>query len=133
MSAQMITCPSCGNQMPADARFCPNCGYANPAFTNNPQPAPAAPVLTQTSPPPDYSQNPLPTQTQALGSYTPPALQGGQYQSQMAVAGVTQRDPTVALLLELIGYVWFLGIGHMYGGRMVRGIVLLVGWWAYWI
>jgi hypothetical protein len=129
MSVHMITCPTCGNQMPADARFCPNCGHANPAFANNPQPIAAPTVKVQT--PPDYSQAPLPMQTQALGSYTPPALQY-QYQSQVGVAGITQRDATVALLLELIGYVGILGIGHMYGGRLARGIILMLGWWFYW-
>jgi hypothetical protein len=42
------------------------------------------------------------------------------------------RDPTIALLLELIGYLGFLGIGHMYAGRMGRGLTLLIVWWLYW-
>jgi hypothetical protein len=42
------------------------------------------------------------------------------------------RDPMVAFLLELIGYIWVLGIGHMYAGRIGRGVALLLGWWAYW-
>jgi TM2 domain-containing membrane protein YozV len=55
-----------------------------------------------------------------------------QYQPQVGVAGTPQRDPTIALLLEFLGYIGFLGIGHIYAGRVTRGIVLLVGWWIYW-
>ncbi|MFL5733721.1 MAG: hypothetical protein ACJ78Q_11015 [Chloroflexia bacterium] len=54
-----------------------------------------------------------------------------QYQQQAGVAGTPPRDPTVALLLELLGYIGFLGIGHIYAGRVTRGVLLLVGWWCY--
>jgi hypothetical protein len=57
---------------------------------------------------------------------------GYQYQPQVGVAGVTPRDSTVALLLELIGYAGFLGIGHIYANRVPRGIALMIAWWIYW-
>jgi TM2 domain-containing membrane protein YozV len=41
------------------------------------------------------------------------------------------KDPTTALLLELIGYAGFMGIGHMYAGKVGRGVALLFGFWAY--
>jgi len=41
------------------------------------------------------------------------------------------KDPTAALLLELIGYAGILGIGHIYAGRTNRGIALLIGWLVY--
>lgn len=49
----------------------------------------------------------------------------GQYAAQ------PQRDPVLALLLELIGYVGVLGIGHIYAGRTSRGVGLMVGWLLY--
>jgi TM2 domain-containing membrane protein YozV len=41
------------------------------------------------------------------------------------------KDPTTALLLELIGYAGFMGIGHIYAGKVGRGIALMFGFWAY--
>ena len=54
------------------------------------------------------------------------------------VAGWQQRARAVdvetagwiALALETIfGWFGILGVGHAYAGRLVRGVVLLVGWW----
>src|SRR5262245_31148203 len=228
MSSEMMTCPTCGSAMAANARFCPQCGYQNeaiaasmetvaispPAHGGDPlsggaptvniggsagyapyaappelssasqpleqarvepptapqaqPPAPAAPAYTpyvpppqQTQPTPAYAPSPS-QQTQPAPVYAPPPAQRNaqmqemqlsaprsqppvpaygsyspqplnyQYQPQVGVAGTPQRDPTVALLLELIGYVWVLGLGHLYGGRIGRGIALMVFWWAYW-
>ena len=40
------------------------------------------------------------------------------------------RDPFVALLLEVVGgFFGFLGIGWIYAGRPVKGVVLLLGYW----
>jgi len=40
------------------------------------------------------------------------------------------RDPAVALLLEVIGgFFGLLGIGWIYAGRSVGGVVLLLGYW----
>ncbi len=71
-----------------------------------------------------YAQPPAPVYGQ------PPPI-NYQYQQQIGVAGVPTRNPTVALLLELLGYVGFLGIGHLYAGRTARGIAMLIGWWVY--
>jgi TM2 domain-containing membrane protein YozV len=41
-----------------------------------------------------------------------------------------ERDPMVALLLELVcGFFGFLGIGWIYAGQPVTGIILLVSYW----
>lgn len=87
------------------------------------------------APPPPYSPEPL--QAGSLQQYTPPPQPLAQSYSgypQPDARGVVMpmRDPTIALLLELIGYFGFLGIGHMYGGRIGRGIALLAVWWVYW-
>ncbi len=40
------------------------------------------------------------------------------------------RDPFVALVLEVVGgFFGFLGIGWIYAGRPVTGILLLLGYW----
>jgi hypothetical protein len=40
------------------------------------------------------------------------------------------RDPFVALVLEVVGgFSGFLGIGWIYAGRPVMGILLLIGYW----
>src|SRR6476661_6204280 len=95
--------------------------YNRPTQDFAPTPAPTQGLNEYPSAPPpqvinNYAQNPL----------------GYQYQSQVGVAGTMRRDPTIALLLELLGYVGFLGIGHIYAGRVGRGIALLFAWWAYW-
>lgn len=41
-----------------------------------------------------------------------------------------ERDPLVALLLELIGgFFGFLGVGWIYAGKLTFGLVLLVAYW----
>jgi hypothetical protein len=40
------------------------------------------------------------------------------------------RDPFVALILEVIGgFFGFLGLGWIYAGRPLLGILLLIGYW----
>ncbi|MEO8285788.1 MAG: hypothetical protein ABI670_05085 [Chloroflexota bacterium] len=71
-------------------------------------------------------QGPMPNYQPQPG-YSPPPGQPGM----QGYAAVAPKDPTVGLLLELIGYVGFLGIGHIWAGKTTRGIALLVGWWVY--
>jgi hypothetical protein len=75
---------------------------------------------------PQYGQQPPQYPAPYQGGYPQPP--GGYGYSQPQVA---PKDPTIALLLELIGLVGFLGIGHMYAGKTNRGIGLLVGWILY--
>ncbi|HEY0068885.1 MAG TPA: zinc-ribbon domain-containing protein [Chloroflexia bacterium] len=89
----------------------PNQGYAPPPPALYGQQPPANQGYAP--PPQNYSNAPY-------GSYAP-----GQYAAQ------PPRDSTLALLLELIGYVGVLGIGHIYAGRTTRGVSLLVGWLFY--
>lgn len=43
-----------------------------------------------------------------------------------------ENTDTIALILEIVlGFFGFLGIGHIYTGRLGLGIGLLVGWWFY--
>lgn len=43
-------CPSCGKDLPAEARFCPECGHAFAAVPAQPTLAPRRPVVPQTAP-----------------------------------------------------------------------------------
>ena len=113
-----------------------------------PPPAPAQGQYTQPmtpqqgySPPPQQTFTPPPgydNQSLAPGGTQP--LQPGQsypnYQPYPPVYPVPQpaaapKDPTTALMLELLGYLGFLGIGHIYAGKTNRGIGLLIGWLIY--
>ncbi|OGU55123.1 MAG: hypothetical protein A2V66_17540 [Ignavibacteria bacterium RBG_13_36_8] len=44
----------------------------------------------------------------------------------------TEGAGTTALWLEIIfGIFSLLGVGHVYSGRILLGIILMVGWWIY--
>jgi hypothetical protein len=46
------------------------------------------------------------------------------------ITPAVQSAASTALALEIIfGFFGLLGIGHIYGGRIVLGILLMVGWW----
>lgn len=75
---------------------------------------------------PQYGQQPPQYPAPYQGGY--PQQPGYAYPPQAQTA---PKDPTTALLLELIGLVGFLGIGHMYAGKTNRGVGLLVGWILY--
>ncbi len=115
-------------------------GQYNSGSVYTPPPSNLAPQLQpQYAPPPQqYSQTQSFQQqgmqvqppAQSLPEYSQAPL-NRQYQPQAGLAGASPRDPTIALLLELLGYIGFLGIGHIYAGRTARGIASLVGWWVY--
>ena len=117
--------PSTGGAQPS---YSPPPAY-NPSSAGQGQP-------TQYAPPPlPYAQQDQPNQYTPQ-QFTPP--QAGypqpQYPQYPAPYGYAQpKDPIVALLLELIGYLGFLGIGHIWAGKVGRGIGLMVGYWVYWM
>jgi hypothetical protein len=66
----------------------------------------------------------------------PPNYNPGDYgvnnPQQLTGYGYAQpKDPMAGLLLELLGYIGFLGIGHIWAGKTTRGIALLIGYWIY--
>jgi hypothetical protein len=90
----------------------------------NPQP--------QYTPPPQYAEpQPPPVAPPAPGSGGYPTVQPNYSQPVGVGAATAPKDPTVGLLLELLGYIGILGIGHIWAGKTTRGIVLLVGWVFY--
>jgi len=43
-----------------------------------------------------------------------------------------ENTPTVAMILEIVlGFFGFLGVGHIFTGRLGLGIGLMIGWWVY--
>lgn len=40
------------------------------------------------------------------------------------------HNPGTAAGLEILGYIGVMGLGHMYGGRSNRGIILMFGWFV---
>ena len=40
---------------------------------------------------------------------------------------------TATLLAAILGFIGFMGVGHMYAGSVGRGIALLLGGWVLWI
>jgi len=72
--------------------------------------------------PPQQPQYPQP-------SYGQPPYQQPPY--GQPPYGQPQKDPSVGLLLELLGFLGFLGIGWLWAGETAIGIVLLVGWFVF--
>lgn len=93
------------------------------------QPGQTAYIPPQASYPGNLAQSNLPTSVQSYSQA--PLASGQQYTGGIIPAGM-QRDPIIAFVLELVGYVFVLGLGHMYAGRVGRGIALMVGYWLYW-
>ena len=96
--------------MPDDFKFCPICGTPSPAPTSPPPPEPrSSPQYPPPQPnPPNY--NPYPPQQPNPQSY----------------AGY-KTESTTLILAIVLGLFGLCGIGHMYVGRVGRGIGLLIG------
>ncbi|MBW3014114.1 hypothetical protein KY335_02625, partial [Candidatus Woesearchaeota archaeon] len=48
----------------------------------------------------------------------------------IVVAAGKKKNPKIAALLEFIfGLFFILGIGHIYNGKIVRGVSYLIGYW----
>jgi TM2 domain-containing membrane protein YozV len=259
MAPETVTCPACGTQAPAAARFCPNCGRTlvvafagqgggagpergtepardiTPTTAPMPETTPERPGLEQESeragvtgtggagippfdipapdvptegdadelpadlredmnapasytPPPAYSTAPAYAspeysapetpryaaatppagQYTPYGQYAPPPTQGqySQYGAPAQTRDISRveapnaqppaysqpyqqpypqpayppqhgyarpKDPTVGMLLELIGLFGILGIGHIYAGKVTRGVVLMASFFMYFI
>lgn len=98
------------------------------------QPQYSPPTQSYTPPPPSLYGQPPPQgyvqpQSYSNAPYSPAPGYGSYAPTQYATQ--PQRDATLALLLELIGYAGVLGIGHIYAGRTSRGVGLMIGWLLY--
>lgn len=85
------------------ARFCSNCGGSLSAPPGGPTPIP-----------PTYGQ----------GYYARPYY---------GYPAVQQKDPGIAAILALLaGIIGLMGMGHIYLGRITRGLIILVGGIVLW-
>ncbi len=152
MSAQMQTCAVCGGQVPTGARFCPSCGHTmapandapetpRPAWQaqqHNPNPAQTTYIEPQANETRSFPQVQPPQSRLAMQPYShaplgaSPTATGALQQYGTGFSPAAQRDATVGLMLEFIGYLGVLGLGHIYTGQVGRGFALMIGWWAYW-
>lgn len=89
-------CDQCGKPISSDAMFCPDCGRK-----------------VQTRTPPPASSRPAP----------PPAPETAPH---TVITIMESKSPGIAALLGLLIGIGVFGIGHIYVGRIRRGIVLLV-------
>lgn len=112
------------SQAPAEAPL-PQYGYTPPQGQPTQYMPPQAPP-TQQFGQQGYQQGQPPAYPPANYGGYPPAPQG-----PVGYGYAQPKDPTMGLLLELLGYVGFLGIGHIWAGKTTRGIAFLVGWWVY--
>jgi hypothetical protein len=113
------------------------------AHTPQPQPKPAPVTLVQQTPQYKETPRPLPTSLQVAPQpyaqeqnypvpvASPAPVAQAQYSQPVVLSGPAPQDSTIAFLLELVGYAGFLGIGHIYAGRVARGIGIMVAYWAY--
>lgn len=115
-----IACRTCGNQNPDGVSFCQYCG-------SNLQSAPAGGNAQQTVvAPPVYGG-----QQHGQQGYGGPQY-GQQYgQQQYGAVPPSAKDPTTGLLLELIGFFGFAGIGWLWAGETVIGLSLMIGYFIF--
>jgi len=113
-----VYCSHCEKDMPKDFKFCPVCGSIPPAPKSPPppepnyNPRPPQQPNYNPRPPPEPNYNPRPPQQP---NYNP------QYQ-----AGYKSID-TATILAAVLGFLGLSGVGHMYVGRVGRGVGLLIG------
>ena len=118
-------CSQCGRSSDGTLYFCPYCG------TNFVQ----APNQTKESPVDDRLQVPNepaydPYQRPLTDTYpTSPVENSSQY-SQVEYGQMTypnDKNPRFAFILGLaLGFLGFMGIGHLYMGKVVKGLILLI-------
>jgi hypothetical protein len=111
-----------------------------PRYATTPAPAPAQYTPYGQYTPPQYA---VPSETRDISRVevpqtpVPPPAYGQQAYPQPAYpphyAYARPKDPTIGLLLELIGLFGFLGIGHIYAGKVTRGVVLMASFFMYFI
>lgn len=121
-------CPSCGEPVVPNTSVCAVCGTALMRKTGSKDsPAPALPVV-MTAGPPDSSTNEdavhaVVITQQPAQSLPSPIVPQPQH--------IRTKNPQTAMILEYLGMIGFLGIGHIYSGRASVGIVFLILWFVF--
>lgn len=114
-----IKCQYCGTAIPVDADTCIMCGSPAKPATPPPAPQPAAP------PAPEVIEPEIVEPEAVL----PPSLEPLEVPSKASTSPSTRL---LAVAIEVLaGLVGFLGIGWIIAGKLVTGIVLLIGYWFF--
>ncbi len=114
-----IACRTCGNQNPEGYTLCQYCGSSLQSAPSYAQPTQAPDVGPQQGQP----QGGQHVMQQQYPRYP-------QYPPQASVAPMA-KDPQTGFLLELLGLLGFQGIGWIWAGETVIGVVLLIGFFAF--
>jgi len=118
----MAYCPHCGNEVGEWERFCSSCG------------APLDQQRTQMDYTASQTDHFMPSQPgQSYSGYDqrgyqqPPPRGYGYQQPPMYPVGVSEKRPEITLILGLvIGLLGLWGIGQIFVGRIMRGILFLI-------
>jgi predicted amidophosphoribosyltransferase len=118
-------CTKCGAELQESLAFCTACG--------TPQAARVATEPARAGAPP-YPQPVMAYCVKCGATFDASSAFctkcGTPRQSGAPIGANTEVRAKNALLLETIaGYFGFLGLGHIYGGRALVGILLMFGWW----
>jgi hypothetical protein len=67
-----------------------------------------------------------------MGAIPPPMPMHQMHMGGMGMMGVEQKNPGLAVALELLGgtFLQTFGIGHLYAGNIGVGLGLMFGYWA---
>jgi hypothetical protein len=124
MAPQAVVCIKCGAELQESLAFCTACGTPRPA-----RPA-AGPQVGEVAPAQPAMSFCVKCGSEFDASSAFCTKCGASRQSGTPIAANTEARAKNALLLETIaGYIGFLGLGHIYAGRALLGIGLMVGWW----
>ena len=108
-------CNNCEKEMMTNFKFCPVCG-SPPQPPNNPTQVYGNP---QNNPNPRNNPNP-PNQNNYYNN--------NYYQNSNPIIGL--KDETTTLILSIVlGLLGLSGVGHMYVGKVGKGIGILIGMW----
>jgi TM2 domain-containing membrane protein YozV len=112
------------NPAPATTQYAPYGQYAQPPVQGQ-YPQYGAPAETR-----DISRAEVPYMQAQPPAYSQPPYPQPGYPPQPYAR---PKDPTIGLLLELIGLFGVLGIGHIYAGKVTRGVILMASFFMYFI
>jgi TM2 domain-containing membrane protein YozV/ribosomal protein L40E len=113
-----IFCINCGKKNPQGAKFCGGCGSS----TNSPPPNSPPPNSPPPNSPPPNSPPPNSPPPNSPPPNSPPPNNYNQYQRPMQ----WKNEGTVLLITVIFGIFGYGGIGHIYLGKIGKGIVLLI-------
>lgn len=116
-------CPRCGRKCDVTMLFCPQCGTDLDSSRSTGVAKEAGGMLTSEPSYDGYMRSPQAPPSYDATPYAPQYLPngGGRHED------LRGKDPRLAFMLGLIpGFLGFMGVGHIYMGRVAKGLVILV-------